>query len=122
MATDTCVPLRHPGLEGFGSRQEPVVVVAWQVGGIVVGRTDARHHLCEGVEVNVGAPSNNHHASQCADSRLSPGDGSGLELAGPVSVLGCRQGRGLQLWWRTSRTERHRQGIRRTESAPDQAM
>ena len=34
------------------------------------GRT--RHNLCEGVEVNVGTPSNNHHAGQCADSRLTP--------------------------------------------------
>ena len=72
VATDVGVPLGHPGLEGFGSRQEPVVVVAGQVGGIVVGRTDARHNLCEGVEVNVGTPSNNHHAGQCADSRLIP--------------------------------------------------
>ena len=61
MATDTCVPLRHPGLQGFGSRQEPVVVVAGQVGGLVVGRTDARHDLCERVEVNVGTASNNQH-------------------------------------------------------------
>ena len=72
VATDVVRPTRTPRPRGVRARQEPVVVVAGQVGGIVVGRTDARHNLCEGVEVNVGTPSNNHHAGQCADSRLTP--------------------------------------------------